>query len=252
MKHDTIFFDDDPSNEEGFETVVMQDWSSFGIMLDNPNQPHVMQVIETVDDMMTLLIKDEYAKKWFFLYEGDVLAVRFLRGKRVPKTLRQKCKERVIEAVEENGLIYQENSFATYKEKKGKLFNDQTVEAFAEMMCATTTLWTAKRKFMTNFSNYRFMERVGHCMFNVLCGGYIHGIKDERYFLHQRIQERSRLLFDEEFEDCGSMPKVQLKQYYEAPRGPVVIKPRLTQNAWFWVSLGLMATTIVFLAALLS
>ena len=57
------------------------------------------------------------------------------------------------------------------------------------------------------------MERVSHCMFNALCGGFVYSVKDEKYFLHQRLMERGKSIFDEEFEDA-SIPKIKLKKYY--------------------------------------
>lgn len=201
-------FEDDEGNEDGHEVVTLEGWESFGVLLKNP-QAHIMKTIETVGDMMQELLDEDKIEQWFFLYEGDFIAIRYERGDYTKKELQKIVKSKL----KKFKLKAQPDSFASYKEKKGKLFNEDTVEAFVEIMCWTTELWMTKRKFRTNFSNYRFMERVSHCMFNVLCGGFIHGIKDEKYFLHQRILERSKSIFDDEFED-SCIPDVKLKKYY--------------------------------------
>lgn len=197
-------FEKDEGFEEADKAIILLGWKSFGIMVDEENS-YIKEL-----DLIIDLIEELNVEKWFFLYEGDRFAVRVkLKRQKSNKAL----EKQLIKKVDKFGLTLQENSVCSYKEKIGKMFNEETIYAFAEIMVQITNLWVLKRKFGTNFSNYRFMERVSHCMYNVFCGGFIHSLKNEIYFLHQRTLERSKCIFDEEFEDSSSIPKVKLKKY---------------------------------------
>lgn len=190
--------------DEADKAIILPGWKSFGIMADEENS-YIKEL-----DLLIDLVEELNVEKWFFLYEGDQFAVRVkLKRSKSNKVL----EKQLLRLTKKYGLELQKNSVCSYKEKTGKMFNEQTINAFAEIMVHTTNLWVLKRKFGTNFSNYRFMERVSHCMYNVFCGGFIHGVKNEIYFLHQRTLERSKCIFDEEFEDSMSIPKVKLKKY---------------------------------------
>lgn len=197
-------FEEDEGNEAADKAVILPGWYSFGIIIDKHDN-----CFELLDKIALFIKELKEIEKWFFLYEGDRLAIRIKPKKRIT---RAQILKKIKSKIKKNNLEMEENSFCLYKEKIGKLFNEETIFSFAEIMVQTTKLWCLKREFKTNFSNYRFMERVSHCMFNVLCGNFIHGLKTEHYFLHQRILERTKCIFDEEFED-SNIPRVKLKKY---------------------------------------
>jgi hypothetical protein len=209
-----MIFEEDETNKDGMDTIVLDEWCSFGVIVDK--DVPARKNVERVDCLMRDLVDKGYIQQWFFLYEGKYIAVRAqLPDEDIVPMQRYKAslRKKVQKLSKKYDLTLQEKSFATYKEKKGKMFNEEVMLAFANMMTIVTDLCVNKLAYETNFSSYRFMERVSHCMFNSFCGGFIHSLKDEKYFLHQRILERDKSMFDDEFEDA-SMPKVKLKKYY--------------------------------------
>lgn len=202
-----MIFEYDEGEVDGSEVIPLLGWISFGVMFSDGEV--AMKTIEKVADIMQDFVETDKIHQWFFLYEGDKLAVRA----ELKNSTRNKIKTTIQNRFTKSNILLQENSFCTYKEKKGKMYNEDVVETFANMMCWMTELWVKKRKFDINFSNYRFMERISHCMFNMMCGSFIHSVKDEKYFLMQRVLERSKSLFDDSFED-NDLSNIKLKKYH--------------------------------------
>lgn len=90
--------------------------------------------------------------------------------------------------------------FSEYAENSGDWSHpdEEVIISFANIMSEVTQLTIKKINKKSQFDTYRVMERIYHCIFNIMA---TLSMKSEEYFLVQRFKERTRLPFDCDFEN---------------------------------------------------
>lgn len=146
-----------------------------------------------IESIMSVLKSKELESSWFFLYEGATIRIR------IESPNEEGLKSELERLAAENGLEFSDKlSLSPYQESDEMMPNEAFVESFAKIMSEVTTLTISKLKEETDFENYRTLERIHHCMFNNLA---TLSLKSEEHFLQQRLSERLRKPFDNDFEN---------------------------------------------------
>lgn len=170
-------------------SIYLKNWYQLDFQIQNS-----IEDLKKIDSVMEGLRKEKLILKWFFLFEGLSIRVRMHAMYKNGKIL----KEKLEELSNENCLIAAETlPFSPYAESTESLFNEDVVEGFANIMCEITQLTIKKIKKQTSFNNYRLVERISHCAFDIIAT--LSG-KSEEHSLQQRLLERFRKPFDDNFE----------------------------------------------------
>lgn len=140
---------------------------------------HPKKTLEDISKLMDELNKLKLVDKWFYLFEGKTIRVRMHSLK--PANLQQAVNDN---AQKLNLTISTQQQLDGYWETTDAFEDVNVVETFAEMMSSLTAL-TIQRLKGKKFSNYRFVERISHCIFN-----NVYGTPTEEYFLLKRLVER--------------------------------------------------------------
>lgn len=177
--------------------IRLSKWYSCDIHINNESnlEPEKLKNILLIFENLKINKKID---KWYFLFEGDRMTFRLYVPKTKSKKFPENIKNIIINKANKNGLKTVDNSFGVWEEKKSKMFNKDVMEAFGNIMSNITSLRIKKLKNINTFENYRTMERINHCIFNILCGDS-RNKKSEIYFLLQRIAERNDDKFDDSF-----------------------------------------------------
>ena len=171
--------------------VTLQGWYQLDFQLPSPATLEVKATVLKIADVISGLRAEGLVDMWFFLYEGKTIRVR------MKSSDNNALKERLEILAASEGLEgSEEHPFSEYQEGSEALFNETFVEYFAKVMSLTTELTVSKLREEVDFDTYRALERVHHCMFNVMAGL---NPKPEWYFLVQRLSER--LGSDRDFEN---------------------------------------------------
>lgn len=154
--------------------IDIPDWYQLDFDIGKPKS-----TLEGISRLMSELISQNLIDKWFYLFEGTTIRVRMhaLQPQNLEKTI-------VDNATKFSINISTQHAFEGYWETTDA-FEDETVaETFANIMSSLTTL-TIARVDGKQFSNYRLVERLSHCIFN-----NVYGLPTEEYFLLKRLLER--------------------------------------------------------------
>ncbi|OGM19754.1 hypothetical protein A2686_05380 [Candidatus Woesebacteria bacterium RIFCSPHIGHO2_01_FULL_38_10] len=171
--------------------ITLKNW--YQLDFKSSNVAKVKVILLKIDTVMSTLKKEELIDSWFFLYEGDTIRIRMFSKNR------EGLQGRLIELSAKKGLETSDKlPFSDYQEGDEMMFNESVVEAFAKIMSEVTLLTISKLKDGISFDNYRVLERLQHCMYNNLL---TLSFKSEESFLQQRLLERTRQSFDNDFEN---------------------------------------------------
>jgi len=140
--------------------LTLKDWYQIDFKIDGSPKTTLQKVSKLVTD----LDNKGLVKGWFYLFENTTIRVRF-------NTLRSEdLKSAITNSTSVLGLVtVPEKPFEPYVESDDMFANVEVVETFANIMSDLTSL-TIKRLENANFSNFRLMERLTHCIFNNIYG----------------------------------------------------------------------------------
>mgnify|MGYP001559156939 CR=1 FL=1 len=177
--------------------LKLEDWHSFDVEL--VSKVLLCNLIEK------LRLCNRFIDKFFFVREPK----NFMFV--VHSSLNNKELQEKIKSLEK--FFTQKITVSNHKEDREKFESEDVFEVFANIMCETTKLIYQKLKSKNEeFSVYRFLERTQHCMFNMMTA---YGtVKNENYFLLQRIAERTSENFDDDFSEFHDNKQVIYKKYY--------------------------------------
>ncbi|GEM_PF-6626561 len=138
------------------------------------------QTLVSISNLLIELKNQGLVDKWFYLFEGKTIRVRLHshKGISLGKTIGEK--------VAQFGLsISQGLPFQGYWETTDAFTTPEVAEAFANIMAELTQITTTRLDKPGQFSNYKLVERLSHCIFN-----NVYGAPTEEYFLLKRLLER--------------------------------------------------------------
>lgn len=141
----------------------------------------IYDVIVKVFKLIRFLKDKKLFSKWFFLYEGHTIRVRF-------ETRKNKILKGVIEDFCESSKLLQtdkEWKFEKYWEMESAFPNKESALAFANVMHNISELVMLKEAETIKYDNYRLVERISHCIHNA-----VFGTNSEEAFLARRLNER--------------------------------------------------------------
>lgn len=148
--------------------LTLKNWYQIDFKLEERAKITLQKIAKLIDN----LEKQRLINKWFYLFENTTIRIRFNSNK--PADL----EATISEFVQKFGLVgVPEKPFEPYVEGDDMFANLEVVETFANIMANLTSL-TIKRLADANFSNFKLMERLTHCIFN-----NIYGSKTETYIL---------------------------------------------------------------------
>lgn len=140
--------------------LTLKDWYQIDLKIDSSPKTTLQKVAKLV----TELNGKGLVKGWFYLFENTTIRVRF--NSLSPEDL----KSAITNSTSVLGLVtVPEKPFEPYIEGDDMFANEEVVETFANIMSNLTSL-TIKRLDNANFSNFRLLERLTHCIFNNIYG----------------------------------------------------------------------------------
>ncbi|OGM09115.1 hypothetical protein A2Z67_05915 [Candidatus Woesebacteria bacterium RBG_13_36_22] len=154
--------------------IDIPNWYQLDFDLGTPKSTlgHILEIMDNLE-------RKRLIDKWFYLFEGKNIRVRM--HSHDYKNLEKRMKAFTTNA----GLnISSQHPFEGYWESTNTFEDIEVAEAFANVMSSLTVL-TIKRIKGKQFSNYRLVERLSHCIFN-----NVYGLPTEEYFLLKRLLER--------------------------------------------------------------
>lgn len=140
--------------------LILTDWYQIDFKIEvNPKT-----TLQKVSKLVAELKNKGLIKDWFYLFENTTIRVRF-------NTLKSEdLKSTITNYASILGLVtVPEKPFEPYVEGDDMFTNIEVVETFANIMADLTSL-TIKRLADANFSNFRLIERLTHCIFNNIYG----------------------------------------------------------------------------------
>jgi len=176
--------------------LTLKDWYQLDFVLPAPEE--AKRTLIKVSNVIEILIDKKIVNKWFFLFEGDSLAGDSLRVRMKSNNKDLLESSLKIEASKQQLKFSDKLPFSDYQESDAVLFNERFLRSFANIMCEVSEIAIAKLNDGLNFDNYRAIERLNHCIFDVF--GTL-SFKGELYFITQYYLEKSGQPFDGNFED---------------------------------------------------
>lgn len=136
--------------------------------------------LQNIAKLVAELKKKKIIDKWFYLFEGNSIRVRFY-------SVKQSELEKVITiSAKKLGLtISSDHTFEQYWETTDAFSNIEVAETFANIMASLTELSITRIDKPGVFNNYKLVERLSHCIFN-----NVYGSPTEEYFLLKRFAQR--------------------------------------------------------------
>lgn len=140
--------------------ITLENWYQIDFKIEGRPKTTLQKISKLVDVLRT----SDLIKSWFYLFENTTIRVRF-------NTFRSEdLKSAIGNSTGVLGLVtVPEKPFEPYAEGDDMFANVEVVETFANIMANLTSL-TIKRLADANFSNFRLMERLTHCIFNNIYG----------------------------------------------------------------------------------
>lgn len=140
--------------------LTLKNWYQIDFKVDGSPKITLQKISKLVDELK----KMDLIRSWFYLFENTTIRVRF-------NSLRSEdLKSAITNSTSVLGLFaVPEKPFEPYVEGDDMFANVEVVETFASIMANLTEL-TIKRLSDANFSNFRLMERLTHCIFNNIYG----------------------------------------------------------------------------------
>ena len=140
--------------------LTLKDWYQIDFKVDGKPKITLQKISKLVDELK----KTDLIKGWFYLFEYTTIRIRFNSFR--PEDL----KSTITTSASKLGLVsVPDKPFEPYVEGDDMFANIEVVETFANIMSDLTSL-TIKRLDNANFSNFRLMERLTHCIFNNIYG----------------------------------------------------------------------------------
>lgn len=136
--------------------------------------------LKSISGLVIELKKQGLVDKWFYLFEGKTIRVRFHSQKAT------RLGKAISEMIGQFGLtISPILLFQGYWETIETFSTLEVAEAFANIMAELTQVTITRLDRPSQFSNYKLVERLSHCIFN-----NVYGAPTEEYFLLKRLLER--------------------------------------------------------------
>ena len=138
------------------------------------------QTLVSISGLVIEFKKQGLIDKWFYLFEGKTIRVRFHSQEET------RLGRAMGEMIGQFGLtISPELPFQRYWETTDAFTTLEVAEAFANIMAELTQVTIMRLDKPGQFSNYKLVERLSHCIFN-----NVYGSPTEEYFLLKRLLER--------------------------------------------------------------
>lgn len=153
--------------------ITAKNWYQLDFKLDKSPKVILRNVAQLIDDLKIKKLID----RWFYLFEGKTLRIRFHSGN--PGKL-----NRAIAKVAQKFelTLDPEHPFEPYSEDKDVFVEPETVETFANIMAELSELTIQRTDNKKLFGNYQLVERLSHCIFN-----NVYGTDTEKYFIFKRL-----------------------------------------------------------------
>lgn len=140
--------------------LTLKNWYQIDFKIDGSAKATLLKISKLVDELK----ENDLIKDWFYLFENTTIRVRF------NSLSSEDLKLAITNSTSVLGLsTVPEKPFESYVEGNDMFANVEVVETFANIMSILTSL-TIKRLGNANFSNFRLMERLTHCIFNNIYG----------------------------------------------------------------------------------
>ncbi|HUW21110.1 MAG TPA: lantibiotic dehydratase C-terminal domain-containing protein [Candidatus Bathyarchaeia archaeon] len=153
--------------------ITIDDWYQLDFKLDKPPKAIMKSIAQLIDKLKAKKLAD----KWFYLFEGKTLRLRFHSNDpdRLNKTINK--------IAQKLGLTPDpEHPFEPYSEGNDMFASPEMVETFANIMAELSKLTIKRVNDKKVFGNYRLVERLSHCIFN-----NVYGSDTEKYFLLKKM-----------------------------------------------------------------
>lgn len=140
--------------------LTLKDWYQIDFKINSSQKT----TLQNISKLVAELKNKELIKGWFYLFENTTIRVRF------NSLSSEDLRSEITNFTSILGLAtIPEKPFEPYVEGDDMFANIEVVETFANVMSDLTSL-TIKRLADANFSNFRLMERLTHCIFNNIYG----------------------------------------------------------------------------------
>jgi hypothetical protein len=154
--------------------ITLPNWYQLDFTTLGDMRRTIREVILIVDK----LLQKKLITKWFYLYAGETIRVRFKSSKKMSQI--QTAIKKIITDSPLN--IHHQHKLEKYSEDKELFSQKEVMERFANIMVEITQLSVAKFNKKIDFGNYRMTKHITHCIFN-----NIYGLDVENYFLLKRL-----------------------------------------------------------------
>jgi hypothetical protein len=154
-------------------TITLENWYQVDFtIVGSPKN-----LLKKISNLVDILKSKNLTSKWFFLYEGQTIRLRF-------RTTDADSLAKEIEAFSISGKvpIPDTHKFERYFEDQAVFDNPRVMEAFANIMSEVTDITIEKLKENLTFSNYTLLKTFSHCIFDT-----IYGLPIEPYLLLKRL-----------------------------------------------------------------
>lgn len=166
--------------------------------------------LQGISKLMKELININSIDKWFYLFEGSTIRVRMYTSN--ARNLEKTVKENALKM---NLTISLQHPFEGYWETTDAFAGVEVAERFADIMSSLTAL-TITRLDGKQFSNYKLVERLSHCIFN-----NTYGSDTEIYLLLKRLgvdfqsqdNPEQTVLDDNQKYAIGNLPNFSIQSF---------------------------------------
>lgn len=185
--------------------VDVHDWYQLDFNIKTPKV-----TLEAISKLMELVLNQGLVEKWFYLFENSTIRVRM--HSKIPAELETTINENISSL---HLVISTEHGFEGYWESSDSFTDEKVAGTFADIMSSLTSL-TITRLKGANFSNYKLVERLSHCIFNNTFGS-----DTEVFLLLKRLgvdfqgkdnPEQSILDENQKYE-LGSLPTLSIPSF---------------------------------------
>jgi hypothetical protein len=153
--------------------ITIKKWYQLDFKLDKAHRSIMKSVAQLIDKLKA----NKFTDKWFYLFEGKTLRLRFHSNN--PDGLNKA----INKATQKLRLTLDpEHPFEPYSEDDDMFASPEMIETFANIMAELSELTIKRVNNKKVFGNYRLVERLSHCIFN-----NVYGSDTEKYFLLKRM-----------------------------------------------------------------
>ena len=124
--------------------------------------------LELVFKLISKLKEQNLITKWFFLYEGKTIRVRF------ETTSSSDLQKNIGIFVSDHSMTPSPSvPFSPYQESQKSFDSEEAINSFANIMFELSELSIKRLSNSELFQPYKFLERISHCIFNNIYGDSI-------------------------------------------------------------------------------